>query len=161
MANQSSQTAAAFRTGQRVHATGDPRRTGTIRYIGPISGHDGEWIGVDWDADSGGKHDGMVNGTRYFSARTSSSGSFVRPKGLCTGISLLDAIYRRYRGEATKEEEGTSVDQQFFYSISRGLIYTCVLSQKSITAGSALAVCSSYVLIVQLEIPQGKLHTKD
>lgn len=109
MADQSGQTSVAFRTEQRVHAAGDPRRTGTIRYIGPVSGHDGEWIGVDWDDDSGGKHDGTVNGTRYFSARTSSSGSFVRSKGLSAGISLLDAIYRRYRGESTKEEEGTSV----------------------------------------------------
>ncbi|XP_078169680.1 tubulin folding cofactor E / Pfifferling (PFI) isoform X1 [Carex rostrata] len=115
MADQSDQTAVAFRTGQRVHAAGDPRRTGTIRYIGPISGHDGEWIGVDWDADSGGKHDGTVNGTRYFSARTSLSGSFVRPKGLCAGISLLDAIYRRYRGEATKEEE----DEMYVFSTSQ------------------------------------------
>ncbi|KAJ4809988.1 Tubulin-specific chaperone E [Rhynchospora pubera] len=115
MADQSGETVAAFRIGQRVHAAGDPRRTGTIRYIGPISGHDGEWIGVDWDADSGGKHDGTVNGTRYFSARTSSSGSFVRAKALSAGISFLDAVYRRYRGESTKEEE----DEMYVFSTSQ------------------------------------------
>nr|CAD1842168.1 unnamed protein product [Ananas comosus var. bracteatus] len=61
---------AAFRLGQRVHAAGNPRRAGTVRYVGAVAGHAGAWVGVDWD-DGEGKHDGSLAGARYFAARAS------------------------------------------------------------------------------------------
>ncbi|VDM67084.1 unnamed protein product [Strongylus vulgaris] len=38
----------------------------TVRYIGNVAGHPGVWVGVEWDDPSRGKHDGLVNGIRYF-----------------------------------------------------------------------------------------------
>ncbi|PKA65949.1 hypothetical protein AXF42_Ash010358 [Apostasia shenzhenica] len=93
-----------FRIGQRVHAVGNPRRIGTVRYVGEVGGHAGEWVGIDWD-DGEGKHDGCVAGVRYFTARDEKSASLVRSKILTAGISLVEALHQRYRGESTKEEE--------------------------------------------------------
>ncbi|KAI0501485.1 hypothetical protein KFK09_016430 [Dendrobium nobile] len=100
--------------GQRVHVAGNRRRIGTVRYIGPVEGHTGEWIGVDWD-DGDGKHDGRVNGVQYFRATNEQSASFVRLKNLSGGISLLEALYLRYRGESTKQEE----DEMYVFSSSK------------------------------------------
>lgn len=98
---------ADFKLGQRVHSVGDPRRIGTVRYLGPVEGYSGTWVGVDWD-NREGKHDGSINGVQYFQASFERSGSFVRPNTLSSGISLLQALELRYRGETTKEEEGMS-----------------------------------------------------
>lgn len=95
-----------FTLGQRVHFVGDPRRTGTVAFVGTLEGYSGTWIGVDWD-DSNGKHDGSINGVRYFQAKSERSGSFVRVQNLSFGISLIQALELRYRGDSTKEEEGT------------------------------------------------------
>ncbi|KAF7852343.1 hypothetical protein BT93_L0899 [Corymbia citriodora subsp. variegata] len=94
----------AFKPDQRVHPAGDSRRVGTVKYVGPVEGHGGIWVGVDWD-NGEGKHDGSINGVRYFRAKSERSGSFVRIQSLSGGISLLEALYVRYRGESTKEEE--------------------------------------------------------
>ena len=99
--------AGGFRLGQRVHAAGDPRRSGTVRYLGPVDGHAGDWVGVDWDGGAGGRHDGSLAGRRYFSAAGERSASFARPASLSAGIALPDAIRLRYRvDDFTKEEEG-------------------------------------------------------
>ena len=94
-----------FRVGQRVHSANDPRRIGTVKYVGPIEGHAGEWVGVDWDTGEA-KHDGSVNGIRYFQAGSDRSGSFVRAKVISPGISVVRALELRYRTDSTKEEEG-------------------------------------------------------
>lgn len=41
----------------------------TIKYIGEIQGSAGQWLGVEWDNDTRGKHDGSRNGIVYFSCR--------------------------------------------------------------------------------------------
>ncbi|KAF3309491.1 hypothetical protein TWF173_010867 [Orbilia oligospora] len=51
----------------------------TVRYIGEIKGTKGEWLGVEWDDPSRGKHSGEHNGTRYFECKAPGAGSFVRP----------------------------------------------------------------------------------
>lgn len=94
-----------FRVGQRVHIAGDSRRIGTVKCVGAVKGYSGIWVGVDWD-NGEGKHDGSVNGIRYFQAKGEKSASFVRPQNLGTGISLLEALDLRYRSDSTKEEEG-------------------------------------------------------
>ncbi|XP_059659317.1 tubulin-folding cofactor E [Cornus florida] len=91
--------------GQRVHSAGDCRRIGTVKYVGVVEGYSGEWVGVDWDNEDEGKHDGSINEVRYFQAKSAKSASFVRPKNLSTGISLLQALEIRYRTTSTKEEE--------------------------------------------------------
>ncbi|KAK3137774.1 hypothetical protein QOZ80_5BG0457050 [Eleusine coracana subsp. coracana] len=108
--------AAGFRLGQRVHAAGDPRRIGTVRYLGPVDGHAGDWVGVDWDDGAGGRHDGSVAGRRYFVAAGECSASFARPTALSKGITLSDALRLRYRVEDfTKEEE----DEMYVFSTSQ------------------------------------------
>ncbi|XP_054806442.1 tubulin-folding cofactor E isoform X1 [Prosopis cineraria] len=102
-----------FWVGQRVHASGDTRRIGTVKYVGPVEGHSGTWVGVDWD-NGDGKHDGSIKGIRYFHARSERSGSFVRPQNLSQGISLLEALEIRYRGDSTKDEE----DEMYVLSAS-------------------------------------------
>ncbi|KAL5569494.1 hypothetical protein UlMin_026069 [Ulmus minor] len=102
-----------FNPGQRVNSAGDPRRIGSVRYIGPVQGYSGTWVGVDWD-NGDSKHDGSINGVRYFQANSQRSGSFVRPQNLSSGISLLEALQLRYRGDSTKEEE----DEMYVLSAS-------------------------------------------
>ncbi|ONK77308.1 uncharacterized protein A4U43_C02F5200 [Asparagus officinalis] len=84
------------------------------RYIGPVTGHQGVWIGVDWDDGDDGKHNGSVNGTRYFTTRSDKSGSLVRSKNLSAGISFVEGLRVRYRSDSTKEEE----DEMYVLSTS-------------------------------------------
>jgi dynactin complex subunit len=44
-------------------------RLGTIRYYGPITGLNGNWIGIEWDNPEWGKHSGEYNGHCYFTCR--------------------------------------------------------------------------------------------
>ena len=37
----------------------------TIRYVGPVTGTKGEWLGVEWDDSARGKHDGSHKGVCY------------------------------------------------------------------------------------------------
>ncbi|WOH00524.1 hypothetical protein DCAR_0519889 [Daucus carota subsp. sativus] len=94
-----------FKIGQRVHSVGDCRRIGSVKYVGEVEGYSGKWAGIEWDNDAQGKHDGSLNGVRYFQAKSATSASFVRPHKLSRGISLLEALDLRYRSTSTKEEE--------------------------------------------------------
>lgn len=38
----------------------------TIKYIGPVKGVEGHWLGVEWDDPSCGKHNGSYLGENYF-----------------------------------------------------------------------------------------------
>jgi dynactin complex subunit len=38
----------------------------TVRYIGQVEGAEKEWLGVEWDDPSRGKHNGENKGIRYF-----------------------------------------------------------------------------------------------
>ncbi|KAH7570934.1 hypothetical protein JRO89_XS05G0225900 [Xanthoceras sorbifolium] len=102
-----------FKLGQRVHSVNDTRRIGTVKYVGEVQGYSGAWVGVDWD-DGNGKHDGSVNGVRYFRARSEKSGSFVRVPNLSPGVSLLEALQRRYKSQSTEEEE----DEMYVFTSS-------------------------------------------
>ena len=72
---------------------------GTIRYRGPVPPSAGEWLGIEWDDPSRGKHDGTsADGTRYFHVRVPGSGSFIRPTStkLSSGCSFLEALRNKY-----------------------------------------------------------------
>ncbi|POS87866.1 hypothetical protein EPUL_000356, partial [Erysiphe pulchra] len=76
----------------------------TLRYIGEVNGYQGQWFGVEWDDASRGKHDGSINGKRYFSCQSASStaGSFVRPsRPTDPERSFIEAIYDKYAAEDT------------------------------------------------------------
>lgn len=117
---QTSETKCEFKIGQRVHWIGDCRRIGTVKYVGEVEGYSGDWIGVDWD-NCDGKHDGSINGVRYFNAQFPKSGSFARPHNLTTGVSLLQALDLRYRTSSTQQELGICVI--YLRSIILYLIY--------------------------------------
>ncbi len=40
--------------------------TCTIRYVGVVKGTKGEWLGVEWDDPSKGRHDGSHAKVKYF-----------------------------------------------------------------------------------------------
>jgi dynactin complex subunit len=42
----------------------------TIRYIGEVKGTKGQWLGVEWDDPSRGKHSGEHGGIKYFECKT-------------------------------------------------------------------------------------------
>lgn len=125
----SAEKLACAKTGDRIECNGE---YGTIKYIGPVEGHPGIWLGIDWDNHDRGKHDGTVNGKLYFTARYiiynkcseyviihcvlfvccsfSKSGSFVRPEKVHFGQSAIDSITSRYGNE---EDEFTArINQQ-------------------------------------------------
>ncbi|KAK2969101.1 hypothetical protein RJ640_028808 [Escallonia rubra] len=116
-----------FRIGQRVHSTGDSRRIGTVRYVGHVEGYSGSWVGVDWDSGDG-KHDGSINGVRYFQAKEQKSGSFARPHNLSGGISMLQALEIRYRTTSTKEED----DEMYVLSASNKRVSVQLLGKEKI-----------------------------
>lgn len=88
--------------GRRVECDG---QRGTIQWIGELPPSQGKWYGVDWDDASRGRHDGSHNGIKYFQTRYPTSGSFVRPAKVNTGITFEKAIRGRYQDDATVESE--------------------------------------------------------
>ena len=42
------------------------RDRATVRYVGPVNGQVGEWVGLEWDDPTRGKHDGSTGGKQYF-----------------------------------------------------------------------------------------------
>lgn len=69
---------------------------GTIKYVGSVENHPGIWVGVEWDDVSRGKHDGVVNGIRYFQTSDPYSGSMVRIEKIENCQTLEEAILDRY-----------------------------------------------------------------
>lgn len=51
--------------GKRVSYNG---KLCTVRYVGSLPGK-GDWLGVEWDNPTLGKHDGCYEGSRYFSCK--------------------------------------------------------------------------------------------
>ena len=63
--------------GDRVQSRDDSRAT--VRFLGTVPGATpvGDWVGLEWDEDRRGKHDGSAKGTRFFQCPPG-RGSFVR-----------------------------------------------------------------------------------
>ncbi|EZA50346.1 hypothetical protein DMN91_003520 [Ooceraea biroi] len=83
---------------------------GTLKYVGPVGDTKGEWLGIDWDDLTRGKHNGTYQGIEYFQARHSTSGSFIRPGKAKFGISCPKAIEMRY-GLINDEFAGINRDE--------------------------------------------------
>ncbi len=66
----------------------------TVKYIGCIvsARPEDDWIGVEWDDHSRGKHDGQAYGRRYFTT-DAGRGSFVRAEKLVPRLGLDEAVY--------------------------------------------------------------------
>lgn len=59
----------------------------TVRYIGEVEGTTGLWLGVEWDDQARGKHDGSHKGVRYFECTPVISFSTSAKYSLETGLS--------------------------------------------------------------------------
>ncbi len=71
---------------------------GWIRFVGDgISPKQPKaiYIGVEWDIDGRGKHDGQLNNVQYFTCPPT-RGAFVHPMRVHPGTSLLEAVRDRY-----------------------------------------------------------------
>ena len=75
----------------------------TVRYIGRVSGQSGEWVGLEWDNELRGKHDGSVKGQRYFECKY--AGMWPRhvvgsasAADLCIGKTSAEMHTHRQRG---------------------------------------------------------------
>lgn len=75
---------------------------GTVRYIGPVivSNPNTIWLGIEWDNNTRGKHDGSVidkegNIHRYFYADFG-TGSFIKLNKVKKGIEMSEALNSRY-----------------------------------------------------------------
>ncbi|EST06052.1 Leucine rich repeat 4 [Kalmanozyma brasiliensis GHG001] len=102
--------------GQRVSL--GPHR-GTIRYRGPVPPSTGEWLGIEWDDPTRGKHSGTsAGGTRYFDVRVPGSGSFVRATSskLSSGCGFLSALRNKYLPAPATETEQRSGTEETQYS---------------------------------------------
>ncbi|CAG8199967.1 unnamed protein product [Penicillium salamii] len=74
----------------------------TIRYVGTVQGTTGDWLGVEWDDATRGKHSGEHKGIRYFSCKSNqpTAGSFVRPsRPSDQPRSFLEALREKYASE--------------------------------------------------------------
>ena len=104
--------------GQRVEQRG---KRGSIRYVGKLQNNPKAggaiWLGIEWDEEGAGKHDGTVDGIKYFESEfhvksekhalgETKSCSFIRfGKIKIGGLSLSDAIMEKYKPDSMKTEE--------------------------------------------------------
>lgn len=61
---------------------------GVVRYIGPVSGRNEEWVGIELD-EAKGSNNGTVNGTRYFYCQEK-HGLFVKYEKLTRKMKNVD-----------------------------------------------------------------------
>ena len=86
---------------------------GTIRFINKLIGNPkaGEdlWLGIEWDEEDNGKHNGTVDGIKYFEplySKSATSCSFIRNgKIKIGGIAFEEAIMQKYKPDAMLTDE--------------------------------------------------------
>jgi hypothetical protein len=87
-----------------------------VRYHGSIQGTKGEWLGVEWDDPTRGKHSGEHQGTRYFTCSHPSptSASFVRPtRKSDLPRTFVQALKSKYASEEDEHFEDPDVKVVF------------------------------------------------
>jgi dynactin complex subunit len=85
----------------------------TVRYIGPVAAAKNKvetWLGVEWDFEMRGKHDGSCVDEKgdmhvYFKCKQG-AGSFIKPAKVVYGRSLHDALLEKYVLEDAPEIVG-------------------------------------------------------
>ncbi|EPS40462.1 hypothetical protein H072_5691 [Dactylellina haptotyla CBS 200.50] len=88
----------------------------TVRYVGDVKGTKGEWLGVEWDDPTRGKHSGEHNGTEYFKCRRAGAGSFVRPnRPHDPPKSFLEGI----RGKYIADVEASGIPEPIIFGTKR------------------------------------------
>ncbi len=91
--------------GARVQVDSAQGARGCVRYIGPVHSESEKsgkiWVGVEWDEIGRGKHDGTLDGVRYFSC-SPLQGSFVHPARLMMGVTVKTALQSKYNEASIK-----------------------------------------------------------
>lgn len=108
--------------GKRLSVGG---KRATVCYVGEIDDQEGQWVGLDWDDRSRGKHDGSYGGRRYFSCRNGqASASFMRHEKFLAcmdpALSIADAIRIRYAGP--RETTADQKDDMFVKTSSNRIV---------------------------------------
>jgi tubulin-specific chaperone E len=83
----------------------------TVRYIGPVAGTTGTWLGVEWDDAARGKHDGSHKDVRYFTclSKAATAASFIRPtRPADKPQSFISAVKDKYASGSGGYEYGAS-----------------------------------------------------
>ncbi|KAJ5814973.1 hypothetical protein N7474_006750 [Penicillium riverlandense] len=78
----------------------------TIRYVGTVEGTTGDWLGVEWDDPTRGKHAGEHKGTLSLPGKShhSTAGSFVRPsRPSDPPRGFVEALRDKYASEFEQE----------------------------------------------------------
>ncbi|KAI5209781.1 hypothetical protein AUEXF2481DRAFT_5945 [Aureobasidium subglaciale EXF-2481] len=91
----------SFYPGKRLSTKGERC---TVRYIGEVKGKSGQWLGVEWDDPTRGKHSGSHDGIEYFKCRSShpTPGSFLRPSAVWDKPrTFLEALRTKYAAAET------------------------------------------------------------
>ncbi|KAF1364707.1 tubulin-specific chaperone-like protein E [Lizonia empirigonia] len=71
----------------------------TVRFRGAVEGTKGEWLGVEWDDPTRGKHSGEHQGHKYFECLSThaTAGSFIRPtRKPESPRSFIEALKAKY-----------------------------------------------------------------
>ncbi|RHZ74066.1 hypothetical protein Glove_227g71 [Diversispora epigaea] len=93
----------------------------TVRYIGPVPPK-GEWIGLEWDNVSRGKHDGVHDDVRYFTCSVPNSGSFIRYSSkINTGRSFVSALIDKYIGDEAGKKKHKNENEEEQYDAQKDL----------------------------------------
>ena len=82
---ENKEKALTLKVGDRCEATAPktPVRRGEIMFVGETEFKDGHWVGIKFD-EPVGKHDGIVQGKRYFKCQDK-YGGFVQPRHIEVG----------------------------------------------------------------------------
>lgn len=118
------------------------KQRATVRYVGPVQGQEGVWVGVEWDDPTRGKHNGEAGGQRYFtcSSAASTAGSLVRASKVSPGRSLVEALVQRYTNQLAegqvRSDAAVADDQQGGYvSTARNKkLWVQLVGQEQVTA---------------------------
>ncbi|KAJ2732369.1 hypothetical protein IW152_003842 [Coemansia sp. BCRC 34962] len=102
--------APASALGRWISIDGDD---GIVRFVGPVDGTSGTWLGVEWANPERGKHDGSKDGKQYFTCKSkgTNSGSFIRcVDRIDWGQTLLEAARSRYITDTSKISTPSTID---------------------------------------------------
>ncbi|PHH53069.1 Tubulin-specific chaperone E [Ceratocystis fimbriata CBS 114723] len=92
----------------------------TVRYIGRVEPTTGEWLGVEWDDPTRGRHSGHHKEKQYFTAAATTgvsnsptAGSFVRPsRPAKPAQSFISAVLDKYTSEVDPETQAIRAAKQ-------------------------------------------------
>lgn len=113
------------------------KQQATVRYVGPVDGQEGIWVGVEWDDSSRGKHDGATGGRRYFCccSKAPTAGSFVRINKVSAGHILVDALVLRYTNQLAEGQSSTADSQHAYVSTANNKkLWVELVGQEQVTA---------------------------